>query len=55
MQANAKFLIGATSFYITSAIASDLQKTRSCDEAKRAKQIGNDALLYTQQGGACVT
>ncbi len=50
-QTNAKFLIGVSNFYIASAIAQNLQETKSCDEARRSQKHALDALLYTQQGG----
>lgn len=49
-QMNAKLLIGVSNFYIASAIAQTLQKSKSCDDTKRAQLVANDALLYTQQG-----
>jgi tetratricopeptide (TPR) repeat protein len=50
-QTNAKLLIGVSNFYIASAIAQGLQKSKSCDETKRAQKFAMDGLLYTQQGG----
>ncbi len=47
----AKFLIGASNFYVINVIAQGLQASKSCDEAKLAQATIPDATIYTQQGG----
>ena len=47
----AKFLIGASSYYIVNVLAQGLAASKSCDEAKLAQATTIDATIYTQQGG----
>ncbi len=47
----AKFLIGASSYYIVNVLAQGLAVSKSCDEAKAAQAAIVDATIYTQQGG----
>lgn len=47
----AKFLIGASSYYIVNVLAQGLAASKSCDEAKLAQTTIVDATIYTQQGG----
>lgn len=51
LRANAKFLIGVSSFYMAQITATGLQASKSCDEAKMAQAATADAMTYTQQGG----
>ena len=47
----AKFLVGASSYYIVNVLAQGLAASKSCDEAKLAQTTIVDATIYTQQGG----
>lgn len=51
LKTTAKFLIGASNFYIGNVLAQGLQASKSCDEAKLAQTALVDATIYTQQGG----
>lgn len=48
---NAKFLIGASAFYVTATITQGLAVSKSCEETKLAQTWLATALVYTQQGG----
>lgn len=51
VQTNAKLLIGVSSYFIGAGVAQDLQRTKSCDDARRADVAVTNAVMYTQQGG----
>ncbi len=48
---NAKFLIGASSYYMASVLAQSLQQTKSCEDAQAGKAESTNATIYVQQGG----
>lgn len=50
-KANAKLLIGVSSYYMAASLAAGLQASKSCDEAKAAQAASIDAMIYTQGGG----
>ncbi len=49
-KSSANFLIGVTSYYVAATLAEGLQKSKSCDESKRAQAAVIDAQLFTQRG-----
>jgi tetratricopeptide (TPR) repeat protein len=48
---NAKFLIGVSSYYVASTLATGLQASKSCDEARAAQAAATNSTIYTQAGG----
>jgi tetratricopeptide (TPR) repeat protein len=51
IKGNAKFLVGVSSYYMAQILATGLQASKSCDEAKAAQLATADAMTFTQQGG----
>lgn len=51
MKGNAKFLIGVSSYYIAQTLATGLQASKSCDEAKMAQAASTASMEYTRAGG----
>lgn len=49
-KSSANFLIGVTSYYVAATLAEGLQKSKSCEESKRAQTAVIDAQLFTQRG-----
>jgi tetratricopeptide (TPR) repeat protein len=50
MVAQAKFLIGVSSFYISTTLTQGLAQSKSCDETKKAQASMGTALVYIQAG-----
>lgn len=48
---NAKYLIGATHYYIAQNLAQGLQASKSCEQAQEGKESATTAVVYVQQGG----
>lgn len=47
---NAKFLIGVSSFFISSGVAQEIAASKSCDVARRADGAASNAAIYLQAG-----
>ena len=51
MKGNAKFLIGVSSYYVAQTIATGLQASKSCEDAKVAQDAATNSMTYTREGG----